>query len=151
MSDSLQSIASWAASLDVADIPKDVLIRAQLQHLSTAGNLRAVLDWPKIYEHRSAAAKYAAQSAQVDYTDHIFWGQTSFGAVFPTLESPKGRSALKSLVATVVANEVAGRFGAATCLSSASSLQSAQVHCLSAAASTAKILDLSAAHTALAY
>lgn len=151
MSEPLQHLATWAANLNPEDVPHDVLVRAQLQHLSAAGNLRAVGEWSFASQHASAAARSAAKCALIDFSDHLFWGKTTLGGVFAALESPAGRTALQSLTATVVANEVAARYGAASSLSAEAGQHAARVHCLSAAAATAKILGLSAAQTRSAY
>lgn len=151
MPEPLQHLATWAAQLKPDGIPKDVLVRAQLQHLSAAGNLRAVHRWVFEATHTSTAARCAAKCALIDFSDHLFWGKTTLGAVFPALEVPKGRTALETLAATVVANEVASRYGAASSLSAEAGQHAARVHSLAAAASTAKILRLSAEQTEAAY
>ena len=151
MREALHYLATWAAALKPEDVPHDVLVRAQLQHLSAAGNLRAVHKW--VFEPRqtSPAARSAAKCALIDFSDHLFWGKTTLGAVFAALESPKGRSALETLTATVVANEVAARYGAATSLSADAGQHAARVHSLAAAAASAKIHKLNAEQTVSAF
>lgn len=151
MPEPLHYLASWAAELTPEDIPHDVLVRAQVQHLSAAGNLRAVHRWVLDPDQVTEAGRSAAKCALIDYSDHLFWGKTTLGAVFASLENPKGRSALDTLTATVVANEVAARYGAATSLSSDTGQQAAQVHSLAAAAAWAKIHRLTAEQTQASY
>ena len=151
MPEPLHYLASWAAELTPEDVPHDVLVRAQVQHLSAAGNLRAVHRWVLDPDQVTEAGRSAAKCALIDYSDHLFWGKTTLGAVFASLENPKGRSALDTLTATVVANEVAARYGAATSLSSDTGQQAAQVHSLAAAAAWAKIHRLTAEQTQASY
>ena len=151
MPDPLHYLATWAAGLKPEDIPHDVLVRAQLQHLSAAGNLRAVHKWVFEPTQTSPAARSAAKCALIDFSDHLFWGKTTLGAVFPALENPKGRSAMETLTATVVANEVAARYGAASSLSAEAGQHAARVHSLAAAAASAKIHKLNAEQTRSAF
>ena len=142
MPTTLERMGAWTAALSQEDIPRDVLRRAQLQQISTAGAIRAVADFDAPLSG-SKASIWAGQSALLDNTDHLFWGQTSSGAVCSTWVEPKGKKASDLLVATVAANEVGGRLGAATSLSDDAGQASLWVHSLCAAVARSKNMQLS--------
>ena len=103
---------TWAAAVATQEVPPDVLRRAQLQHLSTAGAIRGTAKF-KAPEHPQKAAQWASRSCLLDHTDHLLWSQTSPGAVCPTWCDTKGRKATDILATTVVANELGARLGLA--------------------------------------
>jgi hypothetical protein len=147
MANTLNHLGTWSAGLRLEQIPKDVLRRAQLQHLSTAGAIRAVSSWDAPLSGPKAAV-WAGRSALLDNTDHLFWGQTSQGAVCATWAETKGQKAVDLLVATVAANEIGGRFGAATSLCGDSGQACLWIHSLCAAVAIARRLGLDGVQSA---
>jgi hypothetical protein len=108
----LDQMGQWCAGLKPEDVPPDVLRRAQIQHLSTAGAIRSVAKWDAQLPGEKAA-KWAGLSALIDNTDHIVWSQTSAGGVCTTWVDTKGQKALAMLTSTVAANEIGARLGLA--------------------------------------
>jgi 2-methylcitrate dehydratase PrpD len=134
MAGTLLKLANWVADLDVAGVPPDVLQRVRLQHLSTAGAIRAACSrslgqWVtraaatggrtpvlgssrKTLSRRDAVRYHAALASQLVYDDALFSAHPSAGVV--TTWAYAGKASLDQvLVATLAANEVAARFGAA--------------------------------------
>jgi len=175
MSGTLARLAQWAAGLNDADIPPDVLERARLQHLSTAGSIRSVISRPEcvaVQESgpsrgkarlmtplRTAANSSPDHAVQVhstaacltDHVDNLFWGQPGPSIVPVTWAHPKKASLRELLTATVIANEVSARLGASTLFSSAPGLAASWVHALGAAAAVARLSKLDEQQTLHAY
>lgn len=108
----LDQMGQWCAGLQPEDIPPDVLRRAQMQHLSTAGAIRSVAEWDASLTG-DKAANWAGRASLIDHTDHLIWSQTSPGGVCSTWVDTKGQKALAMLTSTVAANEVGARLGLA--------------------------------------
>ncbi len=169
MTTSLQSLARWAAGLDPSDLPRDVAMRARLQHLSTLGAVRAAVGhlpgaWvltsggrtPVLSDSRAVASRrdavrlHAALAALHAFDDHLFAAHTS-GGVAAAWAWAGDHSLQDLLAATVVANEVAGRLGASTLLGPAWGRTASWTQSLASAAATARLLGLDARATAHAY
>ena len=144
-------LAEWACALTAESVPTDVLRRATLQHISTAGTVRSVQDWPVPKIDGSRARQWATRSALLDHADHFFWSPSACLSACASLEAPKGRTALDSLVATVVGNEISARMGLANFFESKDYSGVLRLQCLAVAATRAKTLGLDPATTAHAY
>jgi 2-methylcitrate dehydratase PrpD len=136
----------WCAELRVDDIPNDVLRRAQLQHISTAGAIRSTahFDAPDL---GSEAAARAGRSCLLDFTDHLIWSQTSPGAVCPTWSDTTGRKAVDLMATTVAANEIGARLGLALGPRTAPDLQPWWIHSLCAAVVRSRQMALNGSQT----
>jgi 2-methylcitrate dehydratase PrpD len=143
-----EEIAGWASSLRVDDLPPSVRERAELQALSIAAGRAAgeaaaapfaavAPDGPAGEVYRSAAASIAH-----DWDDYLFMGHTGHSAV-PAAAALAGDPE-RTLLATVAANEVAGRLGAALFLGPHNGQFWASIHCASAAVAGAVGLGLDA-------
>ena len=126
MSQTLHRLARWASELDVSSLPPDVLLRARLQHLSTAGAVRASLEAPlapallragssgrspvigglrKGLARRDAVRLHAALATQLVYDDTLF--QASPSSAVTATWACAGKASLDDLLAaTVIANEL---------------------------------------------
>lgn len=135
-------IARWAAELDAADVPGDVveLCRAQRRSVLAAvaasihdSATRRVIDavdgWggegpaPLLLGHRTASVEDAlfgacACSISLDFDDYCCFGHTGHSAVLvPLLLSAETHSpGTEQIVAQVIANEVGARLGGACLL-----------------------------------
>jgi 2-methylcitrate dehydratase PrpD len=146
-------IAEWAASLRPGDLPAGVRERAELQAMSVAAGraageeaaapfAAAAPDGPVGEVYRSAVASIAH-----DWDDYLFMGHTGHSAVPAAAAFCEGDPD-RALLAQVVANEVAGRLGAALFLGPHNGQFWASIHCASAALAAALGLGLDAARTA---
>jgi 2-methylcitrate dehydratase PrpD len=175
MSTTLSRFARWATELRWEDLPRDVIERARLQHLFTAGVIREVAgrgvaaglrnsvpgrgkatllvpgDEPGTSTPEGAVQVHAALACLVDHVDQLFWAMPSPASV-PTGWAHVGRCSLEELlVATVIANELGGRLGAATLFGPAPDLAGSHVQALAAAAVAARLAGLEEKETAQAY
>ncbi len=141
MATTLQHLARWALQLQKDQIPSDVLDLAKMQHLAVAGAVRGLGDsalasqllaaGPRrpprgpplssgapllIGGHTSNAAHalrvHAALASALDFDEYMAFGQPGPGAVCATWMPSEG-DLESAWVATVAANEVAARVGAA--------------------------------------
>ena len=175
MSGTLAQLAHWAAGLNDSAIPPDVLERASLQHLSTAGSIRSVMGRPDtqaLHDNGPSRGKawlmapegpasktspehaiqvHSAAACLTDHVDNLFWGQPGPSIVPTSWASANKASLTELLTATVIANEVAARLGASTLFSSAPGLAAGWVHTLGAAAAAARLAKLDEKHTLQAY
>jgi len=151
MANTLEDIATWAAGLELSSVPEDVMRRVQLQHISTAAAVAAVHDWAQAPSAQHAEATLAGLACHLDNTDHIFWGQTTPGAVCPTWAHRPRSKADAALVASVVANELGARVGLALSLNGQPAKSALLLHAFCAAASTARCMKLSHTQSVTAY
>ncbi len=175
MGTTLSRFARWATDLRLEDLPDDVIERARLQHLFTSGVIREVagrgvaVGLRESLPSRGKAALlvpgeesstsiaegavhyHAALACLVDHVDHLFWATPSPASV-PTCWAHAGRRSLgEVLVATVIANELGARLGAATLFGPAPDLAASHVQALAAAAAGARLAGLEKEETAQAY
>lgn len=171
----LETAASWASSLNYDSIPADARRAARYQilnmiaaaHASSQmseslaverGLLRTqssegqatILPTGKAAPPCIAAAINAAYSMAQDFDDIIWMGHTCHSAVFASLavaESEK-KSTKELITAIVAANEIAGRLAASSYFGPLNGQMTTYVHLISAAAATAKLLNLGATETA---
>ncbi len=161
-------LAGFAAGLDLNEVPATVGERVRLQHLSAAGVLRAVsgtafagqLDATTGRRGRAVKATggtcSAADAARVNsalvsawgWDDLVFMAPTSAGGVSAAWAHAKGRSVDDLIRATVAANEVAGRLGAALILSRDPLDAFGEVHALAAATAAGLLEGLNEAQLA---
>jgi len=174
MGTTLSRFARWATDLQLTDLPADVIERARLQHLFCAGVVRSVAE-RRVAAHlresipgrgralllapgesytssaEGAVQYHAALACLVDHVDQLFWAMPSPASV-PTCWAHTGRRSLgEMLVATVIANELGARLGAATLFGPAPDLAAYHVQALSAAAAHARLAGLEEEETAQAY
>jgi 2-methylcitrate dehydratase PrpD len=160
----IEQLGDFAVTVDRADIPRTVLERARLQHIHLAGLVADVVPneiasglrkgaprrgaasvWGGgKTSPRTAARIHAARAAFVDRLDHVLGGSTGVGAVSSSWAFAKGAQVDEVLVATAVANEVAGRVGAALLIGPHHGFGSGWVHAVAAAVSTGRLLQLDA-------
>ncbi len=164
MSQTLLKLARWAVDLDPAAIPADVLRRARLQHLSTAGAARAVSSGPlaqalvrggsagkapvidgrrKGLGRRDAVRLHAALASQLVYDDALFSASPSAGVATSWAWAGKA-SVADLLAATVVGNELSGRVGAAGLLGSSWGRSAGWIPAVAAAAVAGRLSGLDA-------
>ncbi len=147
-----EQLGEWAVGLRADDLPPSVRERAELQALSIAAGRAAgagaaaavdavAAEGPAGEVYRSAAASIAH-----DWDDYLFMGHTGHSAV--PVAAAFAVEPERRLVAQVVANEVAGRLGAALFLGPHNGQFWASIHCASAALAAAVGLGLDAERTA---
>jgi len=97
----------------------------------------------------SASAVNAAYAMAHDFDDIIWMGHTCHSAVFAALAIAEQRGATSEdmLTAVVAANEVSGRIAASCFLGPLNGQMTTYLHAIGAAAATASLLKLDAAHT----
>ncbi len=140
MASTLLRLAQWSTDLGASDVPDDVLHRARLQHLSTAGAVRASAGRPlaawlvkgsrpggrtpvlgasrKALSRPDAVRYHAALASLLVYDDALFGAHPSAGVATSWAHATKA-SLNDLLIATVAANEITARIGLATLLGSA--------------------------------
>ena len=136
MSTSPLRMARWATDLSLDDLPPRVRERAALQHLGAAGIVRALTDAPpaaalfkaaggrgagpviggRQAPRRDAVRLHLALAGWLGWSDSVLLGQPVLGGAVAAWAYAKGHTVGDVLRATVAANEVAGRMGAATLL-----------------------------------
>ncbi|MCB9777777.1 MAG: MmgE/PrpD family protein [Alphaproteobacteria bacterium] len=129
-------LARWAHDLSVDDVPSRVLERVRLQHLHAAANVRAVADREQAasfaasldsvarnrktaaptvlggsVDRRGAARLHAALGTWLHRHGWLLGGEVSMAATTAAWACARGHRLDELLVATVAANEVAGRLG----------------------------------------
>lgn len=164
MSTILQRLARWARDLTPSDLPPSVLLRARLQHLSTAGAIRAVRARPvasalaKVSRGggktprvvggstslREAVRTHAGLASWLSYDDTLFLANSSPGAVSAAWAAAEGHTLGELLTATVVGNEIAGRVGASLLIGPAQGPANAVVHAVASAAALGWLQGLDA-------
>lgn len=135
MSTILTRLARWARALRISDLPPAVLSRARLQHLSMAGAVSAARERPLAGALRKASATkgaahlatggtstsmdalrlHTALGSALSYDDAMFHARPGAG-VAATWAYARNNTLDELLVATVAANEIAGRLGASLIL-----------------------------------
>jgi 2-methylcitrate dehydratase PrpD len=159
----VQKLAAWAASASHDKMPKAILERARLQHLHLAtlvGDRPADGPWvglKRLYPRGGtallagggkctavgAARIHTTQAAWTDRLDHILGGSPGVGAVTASWAYANGAQFSDLLAATVAANEVGGRIGAAILLGPHHGMGAGWVHAASAATAAGRLLGLS--------
>jgi len=163
----LEVFAAWAAAFDIDDAPDDVTRRAGLQVASAFAGAwaGASVDWVGALpegpgrpdgtattgaasvvggghtDPYTAAFANAAASAVHDYDDYLFMGHTGHSAVFASLAACEradedGATLLENVV---IANELAGRLGAAVAVGPHNGQMWAFIHQAAAAAVAANV------------
>ncbi len=152
MSTIIQRLGRFSADFIPEQLPPSVLKRVRLQHVNLAGAVRAV-------SGRSLAAALAGSSpaavvrrnaalgSWLEQDDTLLGGQTGAGAVPVAWALSEGRSIEALLTAVAMANEVAGRIGAAALLGPGLGLSRPMVTSAAATVAAARMLSLSAEQT----
>jgi 2-methylcitrate dehydratase PrpD len=158
----ITDLAEFASGLNAHDIPLSVVKRVRLQHLHVAGLVHKAPEsgpWTAMRKMgakrgsaiivgggtappKSAARIHAARIAWTDQADHLLGGVTGIGGVTAAWAESKGSSVGDVLVATVAANEVAGRIGASLLLGANHGLCAGWVHAVAAAVAAGKMAKL---------
>ncbi len=164
-------VARWLTELKREDIPDRVIAKAKLQLLnvlaslhagyhteegqavlrsleesgSSGGPVRAVPSGRAMH-YLDALCADACLSMVLDYDDYLFLGHTGHSAVNVPLVLGELLSSPPSeiLTAQVIANEVAGRMGAAVALGPRNGQMWSYIHHAGAACAAARLLKLSA-------
>ncbi|MBK9365929.1 MAG: MmgE/PrpD family protein [Deltaproteobacteria bacterium] len=134
----LHRLARWAADLDVAAAPDELLTRVRAQHLNLAGatlaagatsSSKALLPAPlsrggsptlgtdRQLPRRDATRAHAALAAAYDHDDLLFGAPVGVGAASVVWALPKGSTVGDALSGTLAGNELAGRLALALALS----------------------------------
>lgn len=134
----LHRLARWAADLDVAAAPPELITRVQAQHLGLAGAVRAAgatsaskallpaplsrggsptLGTDRQLPRRDATRAHAALAAAYDHDDLLFGAPLGVGAAAAVWALPKGSTVGDALSGTLAADELAGRLALALALS----------------------------------
>lgn len=160
----LQRLARWARDLEFNQLPPSVVLRARLQHLSTAGAVRAVRGRAVATalsrtsrgggstsrvtggaaSVREAVRLHAGLAGWLSYDDTLFLGHPTGAAAVAAWAAAEGRSLGDLLTATVVANEISGRLGASLALGPGGSHASAPVQAAAVAAALGWLQGLDA-------
>ena len=112
MGGSLNELCGWAAALSARDLPDDVSRIARLQHLALAGSARRLSALPSGMACGKSEAGTVASFLLFNFDDRLLGGRVGAAAV-PVAWAHAGRTVDDLVVATVVANELAGRAGLA--------------------------------------
>lgn len=132
----ITNLARWARDLTFEKLPASVAVRARLQHLSTAGAVRAVRGrsvattlakssrgggkTPRVAggngSVREAIRLHAGLASWLSYDDTLFLGQPASGPVVAAWAASEGRPLSDLICATVVGNEIAARVAASMTL-----------------------------------
>jgi 2-methylcitrate dehydratase PrpD len=160
----IEQLGDFAINTDSALIPRTVLERARLQHIHLAGSVAEGVPEQVVEglrkgtprrgaanlfgggqtSPRAAARIHAARAAYVDRLDHLLGGSTGVGAVSASWAFAKSARVGDLVGATAVANEVAGRVGAALLIGPHHGFGSGWVHAVAAAVSAGRLMGLSA-------
>lgn len=162
----LETWAEWSSTLQLSAVPDRILQRARLQHLSTAGAVHTSLaagdayglglgkgKEPALGSKRKVSAPqalryHAGNAAAWDYCDQILWGPSGPGAVCAPWSAAHESTLGELLLGTVVANEIAGRVGAAGLLNPNSATGWTGLQSVAAAAAVSRLRGLDAPTTA---
>ncbi len=130
----LQTLARWARDLGPSDLPASVSARARLQHLSTAGAVRALkgqgANLARVGRGGGKAARvtggstsvreavrlHAALAGAISYDDNLFLGQPASGPAVAAWAGAEGHTLDELVCATVVGDEIAARVAASLAL-----------------------------------
>jgi 2-methylcitrate dehydratase PrpD len=161
-------VARWLVELEWEDIPDRVIAKAKLQLLSvlasqqagyhteegravlrslagSTGPVRAVPSGQTMH-HLDALCADACLSMVLDYDDYLFLGHTGHSAVNVPLVLGELLSSppTELLTAQIIANEVAGRMGAAVALGPRNGQMWSYIHHAGGACAAARLLKLDA-------
>lgn len=148
-----EEIGEWAAGLRLAGVPLDAQERARLQadsiRAARAAGEEAAAPFAAVAPDGPVGEIYLSAVASIahDWDDYLFMGHTGHSAV-PAAAAFCDGDQERALLAQVVANEVAGRLGAALFLGPHNGQFWASIHCASAALAAALGLGLGAERTA---
>ena len=112
MGGSLNELCAWAAALSAGDLPEDIARIARLQHLSLAGAARRLSVLPSGIACGKSEAGTLAAFLLFNFDDRLLGGRVGAAAVPGSWAQATG-TVNDLIVATVVANELAGRAGLA--------------------------------------
>jgi len=166
----ITDIGAWAAELNIADIPADVLARCRDQRRSVLASvaassrngaarrvLSAVEAWahdgevPLVGTERRVSADdaiygAAALSMALDFDDYVCFGHTGHsGVLVPLLLAASTQSpASEQLVAQAIANEVEARLGGACLVGPLNGQLWSFIHIAGAALAAGRLLGLDA-------
>ena len=170
----LSDLADWIVSVQSSHVPKSVRDNAELQLMSVLaallegaqsshgqGLMRAVRKFGsrgsattlphgnKVSPH-TALLVNAGLSMVHDYDDYLFMGHTGHSAVLTALAVGEDVDAALSDVVTaqVIANEVAGRFGAYVAIGPQNGQLWAHIHLAASVSAAAKLYGLTTSQTA---
>ncbi|MFA5788118.1 MAG: MmgE/PrpD family protein, partial [Actinomycetota bacterium] len=164
----VETIAEWAASLSLSDVPETVLSLARAQRRSVLGAiaasahdaaamrvLSAVEIWaadgpaPLVGSHRRVKVEdalygAAALSIALDFDDYVCFGHTGHSAVLVPLllAAETGSPGSEQLLAQVVANEVEARLGGACLIGPLNGQTWSFIHYAGAALAAGRLLGL---------
>jgi 2-methylcitrate dehydratase PrpD len=161
-------VARWLTELEWEDIPERVVAKAKLQLLNvlasqhagyhteegravlrslagSAGEVRAVPSGQTMH-HLDALCADACLSMVLDYDDYLFLGHTGHSAVNVPLVLGEmlSSSPTELLTAQIIANEVAGRMGAAVAMGPRNGQMWSYIHHAGGACAAARLLELDA-------
>ncbi len=160
MASVITDMAQWAAAVSFEELPPGVVERTRLQHLHLGELVHKGRDlYPALRKlgpsrgsaplvgggftsAHAAARLHGTIAADADRLDHLLGGQTGVGAVCAAWAYSKGKRIDELLLATAVANEVAGRVGASMLLGPHYGAGAGWVHAVSAAVSAGSLLGL---------
>lgn len=150
MSTILQRLGTFTAQTIPEQLPHSVIQRVRLQHLNLAGTVRALSGRPlaTALEGDGAEAsvrRHASLGGLLEMDDVLLGGQTGVGAVPVSWALCEDHSISELITAVALANEVAGRIGAATLLGPSLGATNPMVVAAAAATAAARLLGLSAA------
>jgi len=171
-----RELAEWTSSLKARDVPDGTARRAGWQWASVLGAIFAVENHPKSVALGNVARRTGgagpstllpdgdgvspeaavwantARSMLLDYDDYLFAGHTGHSAVLVSLALGEvlDSSGEDLLTATVVANELGGRMGAAMLVGPHNGQMWAYIHNVAGAVAGARLLRLDAKATAAA-
>jgi 2-methylcitrate dehydratase PrpD len=161
-------VARWLTELQWEHIPDRIIAKAKLQLLNvlaslhagyqteegqavlrslagSAGSVRAVPSGQSMH-HLDALCANACLSMVLDYDDYLFLGHTGHSAVNVPLVLGEmlASSPTELLIAQIIANEVAGRMGAAVALGPRNGQMWSYIHHAGGACAAARLLELDA-------
>ncbi|MBN2027980.1 MAG: MmgE/PrpD family protein [Actinobacteria bacterium] len=161
-------VARWMVELEWEDIPERIIAKAKLQLLNvlaslhagyhteegravlrslagSSGPVRAVPSGQSMH-HLDALCADACLSMVLDYDDYLFLGHTGHSAVNVPLVLGEmlSSSPRELLAAQIIANEVAGRMGAAVALGPRNGQMWSYIHHAGGACAAARLLGLDA-------
>lgn len=164
-----EEIAEWISTVRFNDIPEGVISKTKMQILNNmaasfagifSNGAKGIIDTSRrVFAESGRATIFAtgekaspamalfvnsSLSMTFDYDDYLFLGHTGHSSVFTTLAlgeelRSNGR---EILIATVIANEIAGRLGASVILGPHNGQLWSFIHAIGSACSAARLLKL---------
>lgn len=170
-SEAVRAMAQWVAEVKYEDLPPRVIEKAKYQVLNALAAMHAGYKYAPgrvVIDHvvdlggrgsctiipsgeqtsaNDAVFANAMMTICYDFDDYLFLGHTTHSAVTVPLALAEAmkRPFREALLAQVVANEVAGRLGAAILFGKTNGQLWTSIHCLGAACAAAKLMGLPAA------